>query len=290
MNGGLDRFLAEGALAGGRFAFQPPRRPPGGAAGSHLGRGAGESLEFHDHRPYQPGDDLRRVDWAAYGRSDRLTLKLSRQESWPPVDLVRDGSASRARAGTEKARAAAGLAAALAAAAGNAGFSHEAHLAGEACRPLHDGRADPRRWRGLEFIGSGGLLASFRRGAPRWRPRGVRVLIADLLTDDEPAAVLALLSRAAASVVIVQLLAAADARPEPLGPVRLVDCENGRTREIALDAATAARYQAALARHQERWSRAAGAAGAVFVRLLAEELVERWDLGPLLAAQVLRGA
>lgn len=35
----------------------------------------GSSAEFADYREYQPGDDLRRIDWNLYGRTDRLYLK-----------------------------------------------------------------------------------------------------------------------------------------------------------------------------------------------------------------------
>ncbi|HVG00562.1 MAG TPA: DUF58 domain-containing protein, partial [Chloroflexia bacterium] len=36
----------------------------------------GQSVEFADYRTYAPGDDLRRVDWNAYARLERLFLKL----------------------------------------------------------------------------------------------------------------------------------------------------------------------------------------------------------------------
>src|SRR6185436_8804466 len=42
----------------------------------------------------QPGDDPRRVDWAAFGRSGQLTLRQYREEVSPAVDLVIDVSRS----------------------------------------------------------------------------------------------------------------------------------------------------------------------------------------------------
>ena len=35
----------------------------------------GSSTEFSDFREYMPGDDIRRIDWNAYGRLDRLYVK-----------------------------------------------------------------------------------------------------------------------------------------------------------------------------------------------------------------------
>jgi len=59
------QFLAEGAAAGLRYALAMPRRAAG-TAGAVMGQRAGSSLEFRDYREYQPGDDLRHVDWSAY--------------------------------------------------------------------------------------------------------------------------------------------------------------------------------------------------------------------------------
>ncbi|MBY0228590.1 MAG: DUF58 domain-containing protein, partial [Gemmataceae bacterium] len=64
--GELRRWLAEGERAASRYALAVPRRAPGGQAGTALAQRAGSSLEFKDHRAYEPGDDLRHIDWNAY--------------------------------------------------------------------------------------------------------------------------------------------------------------------------------------------------------------------------------
>lgn len=43
--------------------------------GLHRSARKGLSLDFAEHRPYQPGDDLRRIDWKAYARTDRFYVK-----------------------------------------------------------------------------------------------------------------------------------------------------------------------------------------------------------------------
>ncbi|HET6637771.1 MAG TPA: DUF58 domain-containing protein, partial [Gemmatimonadota bacterium] len=65
-------------------------------AGRHKSPGLGGSLEFAEHRPYVPGDDLRRVDWKVYGRSDRWYVRESEQETNLRATLVLDASASMA--------------------------------------------------------------------------------------------------------------------------------------------------------------------------------------------------
>src|SRR5687768_10051569 len=73
-----------------------PRTPLRGRAGERLGAGTGASLEFQDYRTYEPGDDLRHVDWAAYARSELLTVRLYREEVAPRIDLAIDVSRSMA--------------------------------------------------------------------------------------------------------------------------------------------------------------------------------------------------
>lgn len=43
--------------------------------GLHRSARKGLSLDFAEHRAYQPGDDLRRIDWKAYARTDRFYVK-----------------------------------------------------------------------------------------------------------------------------------------------------------------------------------------------------------------------
>ena len=59
-----------------------------------LRRDSGDSTEFHDHRSYSPGDDPRRINWAAYARTGHLSLKLFRQEGRPLIDCLIDVSPS----------------------------------------------------------------------------------------------------------------------------------------------------------------------------------------------------
>src|SRR5262245_20085104 len=52
------------------------RRPmQGSVSGRHASPHRGASIEFAQYRKYVPGDDLRRLDWRAYGRSDRFYIK-----------------------------------------------------------------------------------------------------------------------------------------------------------------------------------------------------------------------
>jgi uncharacterized protein (DUF58 family) len=49
--------------------------------GLHRSVYLGLSLDFAEHRPYMPGDDIRRIDWRLYGRTDRHYIKLFEAET-----------------------------------------------------------------------------------------------------------------------------------------------------------------------------------------------------------------
>src|SRR6266436_8600812 len=60
-------------------------------------RGAqGSGIELESYKPYGPGDDLRHLDWNAYGRLDQLLIKTFRAEREAPLHLFVDLSASMA--------------------------------------------------------------------------------------------------------------------------------------------------------------------------------------------------
>lgn len=54
----------------------------------------GFSVEFSDYRNYQPGDDLRHLDWRLYARNDRLCVKRYMQETNARFYVLCDTSAS----------------------------------------------------------------------------------------------------------------------------------------------------------------------------------------------------
>lgn len=63
-------------------------------AGLHRSPFRGFSVEFTEHRPYQPGDELRYFDWKVLARADRLTIKQFEAETNLRAMLVLDASRS----------------------------------------------------------------------------------------------------------------------------------------------------------------------------------------------------
>lgn len=91
----LRSFLDPQAIA--RLAAVPlcARSPmQGNVSGRHASPHRGASVEFAEYRKYVPGDDLRRVDWRAYGRSDRFYVKEFEADTNLRCCLVLDTSGS----------------------------------------------------------------------------------------------------------------------------------------------------------------------------------------------------
>ena len=69
--------------------------------GLHKSPHHGQSVEFAEHKEYAPGDDVRRIDWKAYGKFDKYYVKQFEQETNLRAWLVVDGSGSMGYRGKE---------------------------------------------------------------------------------------------------------------------------------------------------------------------------------------------
>lgn len=70
-------------------------------SGLHRSPHHGQSVEFAEHKEYAPGDDVRRIDWKAYGKFDKYYVKQFEQETNLRCYLVVDASGSMGWKGAE---------------------------------------------------------------------------------------------------------------------------------------------------------------------------------------------
>ena len=231
----------------------------GSHPGSYSSPRRGTSLEFSDYRRYTPGDDLRYIDWGIYARSDRLFIKVFRQE----VDLFAyvfvDASASMGFPSREgKFLPACHVALALSYIV-LANQDHvKLHLlqrGSNAASQFFRGRRRMREC--VEFAtsatpsGSLDLAFSLSEHLQRIRRPGKAILISDYLM---PAAsyqqALNLLRASNLDVVAIQVLSRAEIDPPfPNGGVELIDSESQGEIRQEWGAAARRAYQAKLAHH-----------------------------------------
>ena len=234
-----------------------------GRVGERLGAGTGSSLEFQDHRPYAPGDDLRHVDWRAYARSSVLSVRLYREEVAPRIDFVIDRS--RSMAVTEQKHKAYGELLALLASAATGVSGDTRIMTGPTTPPERLERpVDVER-----FLECDATINALDEPHLALRRQSMRVVASDFLFPHDPDTLVGRLARDSASLAIVQLTTRDEAEPEVEGGRRLVDVEGHGELDVTIDARTVQEYRARFNRLRQGLSRAARRAGATFVHVIA---------------------
>ena len=282
----LRSFLDPAVLS--RLAGVPllARRPMvGGVSGRHVSPHRGSSVEFAEYRKYVPGDDLRRLDWRAYGRSDRHYVKEYEADTNLRACLVLDTSGSMAFAAGDRpakidlARRICGTLGYLAAQQGDAvGVScvadaivrtvpprrSPAHL-GLVCDVLEEARpAGPTR-----------LPELLHELAETIRQRALVVIVSDLFVDPALLApALGHLRFRRHDVAVFHLLDPLEVEFDLSRPTRFLDMEGSGS--IVVDPADIAdRYRRALAAYLDDVRRIMLEAAIDYHRVLTDEPVEQ---------------
>ena len=224
-------------------------------------RQTGASLEFADYREYTPGDEPRSIDWHAYGRLERLFVKLYEQEQDLPVSFLVDCSASMRWLPEDEPRAlskfdhARRLCAALAyIALANLDRVNIHFFAANLLAELGVARGKAEFHSILKFLsdapepdGPTRLLNAAQSLAGRARRQGLVFLLSDLFDPagyEEP---LGLLMHSRFEVHVLQILAPAELAPLSTGDIRLTEVETGRTMDITANDKLLRRYREEIA-------------------------------------------
>ncbi|MBW3553157.1 MAG: DUF58 domain-containing protein [Gemmatimonadetes bacterium] len=252
----------------GGLEFVAQRVVEGLLAGLHRSPHRGFSVEFAEHRMYQPGDDLRFVDWRMFGRSDRYYVKQFEEETNLRAYVLLDLSASMdwtSRKGElpSKLWYAKQLAASLGLLLTRQGDAVGLTAFDEAVRLRMDPRGGRSQWnelvRGLEGLETGGrtdAAGPLRDVAARLRRRGLAILISDLLVDpEETRLALRMLRHRGHEVLVFHLIDPGEMELPSIGDARFVDPETGE--ELPASAADLrAEYRRAVEEAMDEWRRA----------------------------------
>ena len=195
-----------------------PQRASGSRGiGMHASRSRGAGLEFAQYRAYEPGDELRQIDWKLYARSDRFFVRESERESPLTVWLILDATASMQQADQARrewtrlhaAKALAGCVVELALQQGDAFGLMSISGDGLQLVPAGNGlRQRDRLHLQLHGLRAQGQWPAQERLAPMWERIGAHdlvVMIGDGL-DEAAVALAERLANAGRDVVHLQLL------------------------------------------------------------------------------------
>jgi len=214
-------------------------------AGAHASRRHGAGMEFSQYRPYQPGDDLRRLDWRLAARSDRYYLRESEVDTSLTVNLVLDASASmnhRDDNGLTKLDYARLLLASLAYLAQKQGDAVGLSILSPAGLQHLPARADTRQllrlYHALEAVAATGTFPEAAILAPLTarRQRALTVCVSDLYEEtNEITRLLGRLRATSGDVLLLHLAAGNELNFSYKGPVTFRDLETGQTVQVDAD-------------------------------------------------------
>ena len=225
----------------------------GASKGEKRSTKRGSSVEFADFRAYNSGDDIRRVDWNAYARTDKLYMKMFLEEEDLDISFLVDASASMSWGEPTKLRAACQIAGAL----GYVGLTNfdrvSAATFGEKLRsrfpPARGKGAAGQLFRWLETPQAEGV-ADFTEAARllslQSRRSGLAIVISDFLFPEGYQSGLKTLAARGFETTVIQLLAREELEPTLRGDLKLVDAEDGSIREVTVSASLLKTYKANL--------------------------------------------
>ena len=225
--------------------------------------------EFSDFREYMPGDDLRRLDWNVYARSERMYIREYFEEKEAVVSVILDTSASMHYGKKSKAELAQDLCAVIA-------FLTLHHMdrlvlydssqmgtplvvsGGKNALPKVLGWLQARTFSGTETDSFSAVRQMQRRGA------GVTVIVSDS-TQDRLEKTMQYLDFTKQRPVLLQTLCAEELRVTMDGTRNLIDMESKEKLRVTMRADVIARYEQELQKLSVRLKKSASAAGGTYI-------------------------
>ena len=267
--------------------------------GQITSRYAGVGHEFHDHRRFQHGDDLRAVNWRVYLRLERVFLKMFLAEPRTPIRLFLDASESMACGAEESAPE-------------NSKFAYACRLAAALCyvglvrletiaiHPFAAGlgksfRAEGGRHRfaraaafigDLSTAGSSDFRATVREFLSRNPSPGFAIFLSDFLDEPDGLKALGHMSDQSHEVALVQLAGPQDRTPPWRGQIELIDAESGVASSMHLTAEDVERHATAYDTFCSEVEYIAKRNRGSYLHLNTDIVLEQALFGPLVAAGV----
>ena len=209
----------------------------GSVAGMHRSPHRGSSLEFAEYRKYVPGDDTRRLDWRAYGRTDRHYIKEFEADTNMRMCLIVDtsGSMGYSNGGSTKLHYAKQIAGSLAFLASQQGDAVGLYCAGKTFYKEIKPKRNASHLRlildelgSLEPQGETGIAEALHEAAEKIRQRALIVVISDMFVEPNTLSqCFQHLRYRKHDVVVFHLLEQQELNFDFDRPIRFVDLEGG---------------------------------------------------------------
>lgn len=252
-----------------------------GMGGGRKSNAKGTSVEFSDYREYIPGDDIRRIDWGAYGRLDKLYIKRFMEEKEGIFQIFIDTSSSMDFGEPKKSRTALQLAGALAYLVLNNLDRVYISEMQEDSLTHGKGRAGKQAFQQImqelervTFDGKTNLNKSIM--SRQYQGSGVSIVISDFLDEKGIEEAVKYLRYKKQQIILIQVLARQEVEIEGDGTVNLLDMETGEEVRLTLNRATIEQYNQALKGMQERMQALARKYEMSYIQMVSDEPLEKF--------------
>lgn len=257
--------------------------------GNHQAKTFGSSCEFADFRDYVPGDDIKRIDWNAYGRFEKLYLKLYLDERQMHTRIYIDASRSVAYGNGKKDVQAIRLAAAFA-------YLSVCEMDKVSIYVLHErqveeiisgmlgkdafinsiGKLNDITFEGDSFISEAILPSTVGYGD------GLSVIISDFLTDNNFEDAIDHLATQKRDILCAQVLSKEELNPKARGKMHFFDCEDiGKSYRKNINKEIIRAYKAALEYATGRIRNYCSSRGAEYMLVRADSTPQEIFFGKL---------
>lgn len=247
-----------------------------GMSGIRKSGAKGSSVEFSDFREYMLGDDIRRIDWNAYGRTDKLYIKQFMEEKEGRFQIFIDTSKSMCFGGIPKSTMALQVAGALSyiilnnldrvyinemkensitQGKGVTGASAFPHILAALDRIAFDGKTTLNKTILSRPVAVG----------------GVSVIISDFLDKQGIEEAVKYLTYKKQTIALIQILSKEERQITYEGTVNILDVETGERVKITMSNATIKQYEEQLQRLQESLETLARKYGADYIFIQSDD-------------------
>ena len=254
--------------------------------GLHKSPTKGSSIEFAEHKPYAPGNEIRHIDWKVYGKSEKYYVKQFEEETNLRAWLLVDGSGSMGYAGGDRVTkldyakmVAASLAYLLLGQSDAVGLAATSNAKEAALLPA---RASSSHLTVIcdalaKLVPSGGtqITGAMEKVSENVRRRSLMVVVSDLLEDPEVIGrTLRRLSGRKLDVIVFHVQDPDEVEFPFRDPTKFIDME--QPREVLADPrAIRHAYREAMAEHLEALKTVSRAAGIDYHRLTTDQPLDQ---------------
>ena len=239
------------------------------------------------------GDDFRRIDWNAYGRFDKLFVKLFMEEQEAMINIFVDSSKSMDFGSPKKSETALKLAGVLSFLALNNldrvcinslskdSFKQSTAVTGRSMFDrcivfLED----------INFSGETDLNAAVKKKDVR--SRGMAIVISDFFTPGGIEEAVKYLLFKKQDVFLIHVLSPEELNPELEGQVRLLDSETGKVMDVAVTPALLKQYHSKLNEFNSNIKEFCSRMGATYIQISSADSIEKIVFEQFTGAGVIR--